>query len=60
MKEMCKSVSQKPLLLGISIAKFNREALHIYQGELLHQNSETSMKLNKESGLIFFIENMAC
>ena len=48
-KETCKSVSQKPLLPGISIDKFNGEPLHIYQGKLTHQNSETFMKLNKES-----------
>ena len=49
LKEICKSVSQKPWLPGISIDKFNGEALHIYQGKLIHQNSETFMKLNKES-----------
>ena len=48
-KETCKSISQEPLLPGISIDKFNGEPLHIYQGELTHQNSETFMKLNKES-----------
>ena len=30
-KEMCKSISQKPLLPGISIDKFNGEVLRIYQ-----------------------------
>ena len=44
-----KIVSQKPLLPGISINKFNGEALYIYQGKLTHQNSKTFMKLNKES-----------
>ena len=48
-KETCKSISQEPLLPGISIDKFNGEPLHIYQGKLTHQNSETFMKLNKES-----------
>ena len=48
-KETCKSISQEPLLPGISIDKFNGEPLHIYQGKLTHQNSKTFMKLNKES-----------
>ena len=48
-KEMCTSVIQRPLLPGISIDKFNGEALHIYQGKLTHQNNETFMKLNMES-----------
>ena len=48
-KENCKSISQEPLLPGISIDKFNGEPLHIYQGELTHQNTETFVKLNKES-----------
>ena len=48
-KETCKSISQEPLLPGINIDKFNQEAFHIYQGKLTHQNSQTFMKLNKES-----------
>ena len=48
MEETCKSVSQKPLLPGISVDNFNGEALHIYQGKLTHQNSKTFMKLTSE------------
>ena len=33
----------------MSIDKFNGESLHIYQGELTHQNSKTFMKFSKES-----------
>ena len=48
-KEICKSVSQEPLLPGIDLDKFNGESLHVYQGVLTHQNGEVYKKLNKES-----------
>ena len=64
MKEICKNVSQEPLLLGIDLDKFNGEPMHVAQGLLTHQNSEVFKKLNRESdnpdGEYFYSQAKLC